>query len=267
MNRLNNLTLLCCLLLSVACEKEVVIPLSNGRSITKCITHRGYVDVTNPQSIENSLGAFDEAYRRGADGTELDIQHTKDGVAILGHDAEYLKVGKSKSGKQCPLTTKVKDLTAAEILDNCELKNGEEIPTFEQALAHLSGRNFVLLLDFKSTPNDKTIALIKKYYQGKFEKIITLVTFAINLSEVYTLKSKMPNPMYLSGDVFQSGSENGFDGIEVRKISDINISYLQQKGKHISVFDINQASEMKHFMGKNVDYITTDNLEACLGVR
>ncbi len=267
MKKYSHLWILGALISVSSCEKVDVVPLSNGKSITKCITHRGYVDEQDPRFLENSIAAINEAYNRRADGTEFDVNHTTDGVAFLQHDSTLQKSSRSKPGRTCPLKTPIKDLSSADIFDNCELKNGEKMPTLEDALETLAGRNFIVLLDFKSMPNDLTIGLIKKYYVGRYEKILSMVTFSINLDAAYKLKAKMPNSLFVSGNVFQVGSENGFDGVEVREISDLNISYLQQKGKQISVFDVNEPEEMKHFMSKNVNYITTDNLSGCLGVK
>ena len=43
--------------------------------------------------MENSLDAFAEARRLGADGVELDVRVTKDGALAVHHDAEIPGVG------------------------------------------------------------------------------------------------------------------------------------------------------------------------------
>ena len=49
---------------------------------TKCIAHRGYHNV----APDNSIASFVAAQSVGADGIELDIVHTKEGIPIVNHD-------------------------------------------------------------------------------------------------------------------------------------------------------------------------------------
>lgn len=91
--------------------------------------HRGAMS-TFP---ENTIPAFMEAVRLGAQMIEFDVQLTKDGVLVLMHDAT---VDRTTNGKG-----RIADLTLAEVmkLDAGEKMNklfqGTRIPTFEEALA------------------------------------------------------------------------------------------------------------------------------------
>lgn len=91
--------------------------------------HRGAMS-THP---ENTIPAFEEALRLGAQMIEFDVQLTKDGALVLMHDAT---VDRTTNGKG-----KVADLTLAELkaLDagvKVDAKfAGRRIPTFEEALA------------------------------------------------------------------------------------------------------------------------------------
>jgi glycerophosphoryl diester phosphodiesterase len=66
----------------------------NSRSrrspLTSIYAHRGSV---GPGTRENTLEAFDQAARLGADGVELDVRRTADGVLVLHHDVEMAGVG------------------------------------------------------------------------------------------------------------------------------------------------------------------------------
>ncbi|MCB1275015.1 glycerophosphodiester phosphodiesterase family protein [Prosthecobacter sp.] len=91
--------------------------------------HRGAMS-THP---ENTIPAFNEAIRLGAQMIEFDVQLTKDGALVLMHDAT---VDRTTNGKG-----KVADLTLAELkaLDAGSKLDakfaGTRIPTFEEALA------------------------------------------------------------------------------------------------------------------------------------
>ena len=51
------------------------------------IGHRG-ASATAP---ENTLAAFDQAFKDGADGIELDVRLARDGVPVVIHDASLLR--------------------------------------------------------------------------------------------------------------------------------------------------------------------------------
>src|SRR5271157_3260826 len=57
--------------------------------MTAVFAHRGCTE----GFTENTLDAFSEARRLGADGVELDVRLTKDGALAVHHDAEIPGVG------------------------------------------------------------------------------------------------------------------------------------------------------------------------------
>jgi glycerophosphoryl diester phosphodiesterase len=76
---------------------------------------------------ENSLAAFREAARLGADGSELDVHASADGALVIHHDPTLPDLG--------PIAT----LRLAEIRAY-RLPNGEPIPTLAEALDVLAGQ-------------------------------------------------------------------------------------------------------------------------------
>ena len=81
------------------------------------IAHRG----APAREAENSLAAFRAARDLGADGVELDVHSTADGHLVVHHDE---MVGRHHIA-HCSL---------AEVREH-RLKNGETVPTLEEALA------------------------------------------------------------------------------------------------------------------------------------
>jgi glycerophosphoryl diester phosphodiesterase len=90
--------------------------------------------------VENSLAAFDAAIARGH-GIELDVQQSRDGEAMVFHDATLDRL----SGE----TGRVADRSAAE-LSRIGLSGAPEtIPTLPVVLAHIGGR-VPLLIEIKA---------------------------------------------------------------------------------------------------------------------
>lgn len=102
------------------------------------ISHRGYHDLRAGR-VENSLSAFRAACEAGY-GIELDIQLSRDGVAVVFHDETLDRVTAEKGP--------VNQRTAAE-LGRIRLADTEDtIPTLAQVLELVAGR-VALLIELK----------------------------------------------------------------------------------------------------------------------
>ena len=113
----------------------------------RVLAHRGlsYVgsrqllgDAATPSIDENSIQAFLAAQEAGAQLIESDLQVTKDGVAVLFHDDNLMRVAR--------VNRKVRELNLAE-LQKITLEFGARIPTLREALVALPAARFNL--DFK----------------------------------------------------------------------------------------------------------------------
>jgi glycerophosphoryl diester phosphodiesterase len=90
------------------------------------IAHRG----ASAEAPENTLLAFQRALAAGADGVELDVQVTRDGVPVVCHDATLGRVTR-RSGCIARLTRD--ELRGVRI-------RGEPLPTLAEVLALTGGR-------------------------------------------------------------------------------------------------------------------------------
>ncbi len=123
--------------------------------------HRGLYD--NKKGIpENSLLAFSKAADAGY-GMEMDVQLTKDKVAVIIHDWDLKRM--------CNINRKISSMTYAELQNLCLLNTTEHIPTFEEALSVVNGR-VPLIIELKSnalrTPLPQIVNDILKDYPGKY---------------------------------------------------------------------------------------------------
>lgn len=89
------------------------------------LAHRG-LNQHRADIDENSLAAFDQAIAAGCTHLESDVHATKDGVAVLFHDDDLLRVA--------GLPQKISDLTFHE-LSQIRLKFGSTIPSLDSVLA------------------------------------------------------------------------------------------------------------------------------------
>lgn len=124
---------------------------------TYVYAHRGLYN--NAAGIpENSISAFKEAIAAGY-GIELDVQLTKDQVAVVHHDTDLMN--------SCNTPQKIADLTYDELQTYTLFNTEETIPKFEDVLSLVNGQVPLLIelkveLDYKATC-EITAQLLERY--------------------------------------------------------------------------------------------------------
>lgn len=119
--------------------------------------HRGYFD-NETETPENSLAAFQAAVDAGY-GIELDVQLSSDGVAMVFHDADLMRM--------CGVEGKIWEYTCAELQAMKLLGTSQTIPTLEETLALIGGR-VPVIVEYKLDKVDKAVceagnALLQEY--------------------------------------------------------------------------------------------------------
>ena len=133
------------------------------------IAHRGGAQLMP----ENTLAAFADALARGCDGVELDVQLSRDDVAVVHHDWRLMKdVARRDGAWLTEPGPRIKDLTLAELrqFDVGTVRPGSDyalshallkpvnapVPTLEEvvALAKGAGRRFVLFVELKCSASE-----------------------------------------------------------------------------------------------------------------
>lgn len=123
--------------------------------------HRGLHNLK--QGIpENSLAAFRLAIEKGF-GIELDVQLSKDGIAVVFHDATLTRM--------CGVDKKVNELTLEELKELSLAGTGERIPTFQEFLDLVNGQ-VPLIVEIKMDKKDDRIPeetnRLLSSYQGAY---------------------------------------------------------------------------------------------------
>lgn len=211
------------------------------------------------------MAAFRSADHFGADGFEMDVQNTKDDRAIVFHDETLKELAKSKPGKSCPLNTEIKNLSFAEIRDNCLLNNDEEIPTLQEVLREFKSKKLMLFFDLKDIPNKETARLIQEELSGQFDRVRIIVMYANHVRAGFRTRSLLPSGLkiLLSSNQYVPGTENGFDGVDMLALSDLDIRMLKKKGMLVSLYSVNEEEALRHAIEMGINDLTTDRLSVC----
>lgn len=226
-----------------------------------CVAHRSL----GHGGLENSLEAFENASKSNASAIEFDLLHTKDGKTIVHHDSKFERV---VTGSACPTGKKIEELTFSEIRKTCKLKNGEIIPTFEEALDLLAQYDSTLFIEFKDKKiTEDDFNVIKSHYSDRPEKIM-IISFLESI--LATVERKKENDEFFKQIKTIQLKKIGFyaniddvDGISAKYINKSHVERLQAQGKLVGVYTKDSEEKIKKYLAKGVDFITTNNIPLC----
>lgn len=97
------------------------------------VAHRGAHD----RFPENSIPAFEEAIRLGADGIEFDVRLTKDRIAVVSH---WLELEKSTGGPGYLFDLTFEELRTVPLMGLSSDSEESYIPTLDEVLSRFAGR-------------------------------------------------------------------------------------------------------------------------------
>lgn len=180
-------------------------PLPKTKHKLVVIAHRG----SHLKFPENTLTAYEDAIKEGADYVEIDLRTTKDGHLVIMHDESTTRMTDKKG--------LIKDLNYSEIRDLKIKSNDKEdtttyrIPDFKSVLDLCKGK-INIYLDFKEADvaesyrlikeagmqNNLVVYLNKEEQYGQWKKVAPRIPLMaslpenMNISQLNTLLDKRP---------------------------------------------------------------------------
>jgi glycerophosphoryl diester phosphodiesterase len=158
-------------------------PLPKPRHRFTVIAHRG----DHVKYPENTLAAYREAIRNGADYVEIDLRTTQDSALVSMHDGSITRMT-GKPGN-------IKDLTLSAIKD-LEIRSNDStdtniyrVPTFEEILKACKNKIYIYL-DFKDASAAATCKVLRKY--GMEKQVIVYINSATQFKDWRTVAPDMP---------------------------------------------------------------------------
>jgi glycerophosphoryl diester phosphodiesterase len=227
----------------------------------KVIAHRGAWK--HHEVHQNSLGSLKNAIELGCEASEFDVWLTKDRKIVLNHDAD--------------LEGMLVEKTNLDDLRKIQFQNGEVVPTLDEYIQLIKTQNKTrLVLEIKSATNQaneraKELAdsVVKRVHLLNAQAWVDYISFDYEaLLEVRRLDSTA-SISYLSDNI-------PMDLLKIEKINGIDYYYLlfgkiphlyeraKMLGLTINVWTVNDEKQMKEFLDRNVDFITTDEPELLL---
>ena len=256
-------------ILLTGCKKES-FTIENLNNNEIYVLGHGGMGISNLYPI-NSLESIANCIALNADGSEIDIQLTKDSVLVAFHDSE-LSASTDMSGIIHSMTW--------EELKNTEYTNvpyaGYSIVQLDQIFSSIENyQERIFTFDVKLYPETSDL---NTYYEIYSDAIISFFDAYGLENNVYIesqspdflnlVQSKRPNyRLYYYPQTFEDGLtvalNNGFQGIS---ISDdvINIDDVARAHKHgifVTIWGVNTKDENRGAIRKNPDMIQTDKVD------
>lgn len=206
---------------------------------------------------ENSLPAVKAAIEQGVPSVELDVQLTKDGVAVLNHDYTLKRMAGANA--------KVSDLTLEELrrLSIGRDAEGEPVPVpmLEEVLAEAKGR-IKLLLDMKPYGAGEPLAreVVRLVQQYEMEQEVYIQSFdGGTLRQIRSLapEIKIGQILYFAlGDLTKLDVD--FYTIEQVMLTDQLVKKAHGAGREVWVWTVNSRRNMTEVLKFEIDGIITD---------
>lgn len=215
--------------------------------MTAVLAHRG----ATSHFTENTVAAFAEAGRIGADGVELDVRRSADGALVVHHDAEIPGVGPVAAVRARDLPAWVPLLDGA--LDACkgmvvnvEIKSdgGEALPrSTAMALAELGWTERVVVSSFDAACLD----IVRRSDS--------------RLSVGWLVGWTVDAPAALL-----QATERGYQGIHpfVNLVHGPLVTQAHALGLAVRVWTVNSPDDLRAMVGLGVDAVVTDRPEEAL---
>jgi glycerophosphoryl diester phosphodiesterase len=263
-------------LLLITCKKDASVwKIENLNNNTiSCFGHSG-MGIFYRYPI-NSEKSFEPCFEMGADGTDFDVQLTKDSVLILFHnkqledasDCDGFIYNKNWSEiENClhrtPLSGKQKILSASFILD--AYANKDFTFTFDCKLYHDEQTEYFSFLDKYATTLLKTT--------DKYNITTTSFIESTDTNFIRILLNKQPSlNIFVYSHSFEYAlavaNKMNLKGITMSndEISKEQVSIAHANNRQVTLWNIHTENENIEAIEKNADHIQTDKLKHLLKV-
>ncbi len=190
--------------------------------------------------FENTMKAFDKAAEQGTDGIEIDVQVTEDGVPIVIHDADLVRLAGVRQ--------MISSLTSTEIADirvggkYTRLVHGHPIPTLIEVVAFCEKHHLALNVELK-----ETVSARLEFVERILDSVSYLDSVHISSFDYHLLKEvKKVDARMETGYLVRKNSVNWdhleqyfyADGFHIHKklLKEPYLSKLIQSAKKIRVY-------------------------------
>lgn len=227
------------------------------------LAHRG----ASGHAPENTLAAFRVAEQLGADGFELDVQVTRDGVPVVIHDETLNRTTNGRGLVIEHTLAEIRALDAGSWYGRAFA--GEKIPTLAEVIAAFGGRLF-LNIELKNSYLDmpdleaKTIQLIRA---ANIQNRVLISSFHHgSMQRFHQMAPDIPTGLLYDCcivDVVAYAKRLGASAIHpyYSTVRAAEVEEAHRNGLAVNVWTVNEPQEMQKMITLPVDAIITNTPE------
>ncbi len=234
--------------------------------------HRG-AKLTAP---ENTLPAFEEAVRLGADGVELDVQYTLDGHLVVIHN-RTLEATTNGTGRVT--SHSLQELRALDAGSWFSPRfAGTHLPTLDEVL-DLLRKKLLVNIELKSMETETSgigvdvVAAVKA--QGMVEQVIISSFNPIALRRARQAGREIDGALLLAADLpgwMRSGLVRRWSKAvalhpELTMVNEAYLARAHKLGLPVRVWTVNDDADIRRMIDLGVDAIITDAPDRALALR
>jgi glycerophosphoryl diester phosphodiesterase len=240
-------------------ERARTLVTSDG---TLVIAHRG----NSSAAPENTLAAFQSAIEAGADLVELDYYHSADGVPIVFHDRTLdrttdaeARFGKGELGPGAVPFEKLRQLDAGSWFDHRFA--GARIPTLDESLDVIQPHS-VTLIERKEGDAATCIQLLQE--KDLIDQVVVQSFDWEYLQDCHRLAPELTMAALgsntLTAERLEAVSRLPVQVVawDHRDLRPDDVTAIQQRGKKVWVYTVNQPERAVELVGWGVDGVITD---------
>ena len=242
----------------------LVLGVVTGAAFVQGLNIHRQVDITGHRGSkvrapENTLSALRQAIDEGADFAEIDVQTTADGIVVLFHDADFMRVAS--------VNRRLRDMNYHE-LKNIDVGSwfapefsNERIPTLQEAIDLARGRiKLNIELKFTWPDPDLTQKVTNIIRQNDFSA--DCVVSSLNFQALTEIKKVYPE-LITGFIVFQVAGnlprmEADFMSINAARAAPGLVRRLHRHGRAVHVWTVNDFNNVISMFEVGVDNIITD---------
>ncbi|QDT31097.1 Glycerophosphoryl diester phosphodiesterase [Thalassoglobus polymorphus] len=235
-----------------------------GMLAIQSVSYKDTVEITahrgaSAKAPENTLASFQQAIEDGADWVEFDVQESKDGVVIVAHDSDLMKV----SGVSRKIwNSTAEELQAIDIGSFFDSKfSSERVPTLAEVLQLCKGKvRANIELKYYGHDQDLVNKVIQLVEEHQMESDVVIMS--LKLAGVQKVKQLRPDwtvgllTAVTASDLTRAKVD--FLAVNTELATRSFISSAHQKNKEVFVWTVNDATTMSTMIGRGVDNIITD---------
>ncbi len=227
------------------------------------VAHRG----ASAYAPENTLAAFDLALQMGADGVELDVKLTRDGVPIILHDEAVDRTTDGHGLITDMMLAEVKRLDAGSWFD--PRFRGERIPTLAEALGRVGSRGIVnveLKVLYERIEGLEPAVLAVVEDSGSTDRVLFSSFNPLALREMAALNPRLPRgllyaanqPVYLRRAWLRPLARATALHPKHTMVDARLVRWAHEKGYAVNTWTVDFPPEMKRLVDLGVDMIMTN---------